>query len=55
MEINLTLNIDQINMIMTALGEMPVKSGAGQLVGVIISQVQPQLPKEEPAEETTAE
>lgn len=52
MEIVIKLNLDQVNMIMMALGELPVKTGAGQLVGVISSQVQPQLPTEESQEQS---
>jgi hypothetical protein len=55
MEIELKLTVDQVNGIMYALGELPVKSGAGQLMAVITQQVQPQLPPEEAAAETTAE
>ena len=53
MEIKLELTMDQVNGIMYALGELPVKSGAGQLMAVITQQVQPQLPEE--TEEETRE
>jgi hypothetical protein len=46
MEIELKLTVDQVNGIMYALGELPVKSGAGQLMAVISQQVQPQLPEQ---------
>ena len=45
--------MDQLNGIMYALGELPVKSGAGQLMAAITQQVQPQLP-EQTEEETKA-
>ena len=47
MEIKLELTLEQVNVIMTALGELPVKSGAGQLVAAITQQVLPQLPEEQ--------
>ena len=47
MEIELKLSIEQVNAIMYALGELPIKSGMGQLVNVITSQVQPQLPQQD--------
>jgi len=53
MEIELKLSMDQLNGIMYALGELPVKSGAGQLMAAITQQVQPQLP-EQTEEETQA-
>jgi hypothetical protein len=46
MQIELKLTIDQVNGIMTALGELPVKSGAGQLMNEIRQQVIPQLPEQ---------
>lgn len=51
MEIILKLSIDQVNGIITALGELPVKTGAGQLIAFITQQVHPQLPKQEPEEQ----
>lgn len=50
MEIKLTLTLDQVNGIMNALGELPVKTGAGLLMEVIRQQVVPQLPEQ--SEET---
>lgn len=46
MEIELKLTLDQVNGIMTALGELPVKTGAGQLMADITAQVMPQLPEQ---------
>jgi hypothetical protein len=46
MNIELKLTIDQVNGIMAALGELPVKSGAGRLIEEITRQVVPQLPEQ---------
>jgi hypothetical protein len=46
MQIELKLTLDQVNGIMAALGELPVKTGAGQLMAVIREQVVSQLPEE---------
>jgi hypothetical protein len=46
MEITLKLTVDQVNGIIYALGELPVKSGAGHLITVISQQAQPQLPEQ---------
>lgn len=54
MEIELKLTLDQVNGIMAALGELPVKTGAGQLMAEIRQQVVPQLP-EQTEEETSTE
>jgi hypothetical protein len=51
MEITLKLSLEQVNGIIYALGELPVKTGAAQLVSLIHEQVQPQVP-EQPAEQT---
>lgn len=53
MEITLKLTIDQVNGIMTALGELPVKTGAGQLMAAITAQVIPQLPEQTETKENT--
>ncbi len=52
MNIQLNLTIEQVNTVLGALGELPIKSGAGALVGLIIEQAQPQVPAQE---ETTKE
>lgn len=54
MEIELKLTIDQVNGVMAALGELPVKTGAGQLMAAISAQVVPQLP-EQTEEEAVSE
>lgn len=46
MEIELKLTLDQVNGIMVALGELPVKTGAAQLMAVIREQVVPQIPEQ---------
>lgn len=51
MLLELKLNVDQVNFIMTALGEMPTKTGSGQLMAEITRQVLPQLPNEEENQE----
>ena len=50
--VTLSFNIDQINAILSGLGELPTKHGVWPLTQVIISQVQDQLP---PAEEVSDE
>ena len=50
--VTLSLNIDQINAILSGLGELPTKHGVWPLTQVIISQVQEQLP---PAKEASDE
>jgi hypothetical protein len=44
---NLVLTIDEINIIMHALGELPAKTNAYALAMKIKEQAEPQLPKEE--------
>lgn len=46
MEVTLKLTVDQVNAILTAISEMPIKSGMGLLAQSIINQVQPQLPEQ---------
>jgi hypothetical protein len=54
--IKLDLNLDEVNGIMAALGELPTKTNAFALMAKIRAQAEPQLPKEEPkAEEPKAE
>jgi hypothetical protein len=48
MEITLKLTLEQVNGIIYALGELPVKTGAAQLVSLIHEQVQPQVPEQPP-------
>jgi hypothetical protein len=47
MEINLTLNVDEINAVLHTLGNLPTSSGAWPLVVKIKQQAEAQLPKEE--------
>jgi hypothetical protein len=49
-EITLKLTINEVNGILAALGELPVKTGAFTLVGKIQAQAEPQVPKEEKAD-----
>jgi hypothetical protein len=43
---NLVLTVDEINIIMHALGELPAKTNAFALAMKIKEQAEPQLPKE---------
>ena len=43
---NLVLNLEEINIIMHALGELPAKTNAFALAMKIKDQAEPQLPKE---------
>jgi hypothetical protein len=49
--IKLELTLDEVNGVLSALGELPVKTGAHNLVDKIKAQAIPQLPKEEPKAE----
>jgi hypothetical protein len=52
--INLELSIEEANLILAGLGELPSKTGAWNVILKIQQQAQPQLPKaEEPKEEKT--
>ena len=53
MEIELKLTLDQVNAIMFALSEQPIKTGFGNLIAEISRQVEPQLPAQ--PQETTEE
>jgi hypothetical protein len=53
--IKLELTLEEVNGIMAALGELPTKTNAFTLMAKIRIQAEPQLPKEEPAEEPKAE
>lgn len=55
MEINLTLNVDEVNAVLQTLGQLPTSSGAFPLLMKIKQQAEGQLPKEEAKEEETAE
>ncbi len=53
--IKLDLTLEEVNGIMAALGELPTKTNAFTLMTKIRIQAEPQLPKEESAEEPKAE
>lgn len=52
--INLTLSLEQVNQILGILGKAPYEQSAG-LIALIREQAIPQLPKEEPAKQESAE
>jgi hypothetical protein len=52
MEVTVKLTVDQLNAILTALNELPIKTGFGLVIRDIIEQVRPQIP--EPTETTDA-
>lgn len=47
MEINLTLNVDEINAVLQTLGNLPTSSGAWPLVVKIKQQAEAQIPEEQ--------
>ena len=47
MEINLTLNVDEINAVLQTLGNLPTSSGVFPLLMKIKQQAEAQLPQEE--------
>jgi hypothetical protein len=53
--IKLDLTLEEVNGIMAALGELPTKTNAFTLMAKIRAQAEPQLPKEDLAEEPKAE
>lgn len=53
MELNLTLNVNEVNAILQALGQLPTATNAYPLLLKIKGQAEAQLPKQEaPTEET---
>ena len=50
MDINLTLNVDEINAVLQTLGNLPTSSGAFPLLMKIKQQAESQLPQEQPEE-----
>jgi len=50
MDINLTLNVDEVNAVLQTLGNLPTSSGAWPLVVKIKQQAEAQLPQEQPEE-----
>ena len=53
MEINLTLNVDEINAVLQTLGNLPTSSGAWPLVVKIKQQAEAQIPEEQHSGEET--
>jgi hypothetical protein len=54
MEVTVKLSVDTLNAILTALNEMPIKTGFGPVIRDIIEQVRHQIPEQAPAEATDA-
>lgn len=50
MDINLTLNVDEINAVLQTLGNLPTSSGAFPLLMKIKEQAEGQLPQEQTVE-----
>jgi hypothetical protein len=53
MEINLTLNVDEINAVLQTLGNLPTSSGAWPLVVKIKQQAETQIPEAQQSGEET--
>jgi hypothetical protein len=51
MELNLTLNIEEVNAVLQTLGNLPTSSGAWPLVVKIKQQAEAQVPAQEAAVE----
>jgi len=51
MDINLTLNVEEVNAVLQTLGNLPTSSGAFPLLMKIKDQAEGQLPKQEEAAE----
>ena len=47
MELNLTLNVEEVNAVLQTLGNLPTSSGAFPLLMKIKQQAEEQMPKEE--------
>jgi hypothetical protein len=47
MDINLTLNVDEVNAVLQTLGNLPTSSGAFPLLMKIKQQAEGQLPQEQ--------
>jgi hypothetical protein len=50
MDINLTLNVDEVNAVLQTLGNLPTSSGAFPLLMKIKQQAESQLPQEQSEE-----
>jgi hypothetical protein len=48
MNFNLNLTLEETNLILQALGDLPSKTGAWMVIMKIKEQADPQVPKEEP-------
>jgi hypothetical protein len=53
MEINLTLNVDEVNAVLHTLGNLPTSSGAWPLVVKIKQQAETQIPEAQQSGEET--
>jgi hypothetical protein len=53
MEINLTLNVDEINAVLQTLGNLPTSSGAFPLLMKIKQQAETQIPEAQQSGEET--
>jgi hypothetical protein len=53
MEINLSLNVDEINAVLQTLGNLPTSSGAFPLLMKIKQQAETQIPEEQQSGEET--
>lgn len=51
MELNLTLNVNEVNAILQVLGQLPTSSNAYPLLMKVKGQAEAQLPEEEPKSE----
>jgi hypothetical protein len=51
MELNLTLDVNEVNAVLKVLGDLPTHTGAWPLVRKIKEQAESQLPKQEEAAE----
>jgi hypothetical protein len=47
MDLNITLNVEEVNAVLQTLGNLPTSSGAYPLLVKIKQQAEDQLPKEE--------
>ena len=50
MDINITLNVEEVNAVLQTLGNLPTSSGAFPLLMKIKQQAETQLPQEETTE-----
>lgn len=50
MDINLTLTVEEVNVVLNTLGNLPTSSGTYPLLVKIIQQAEGQLPKKEETE-----